>query len=128
MLNMTPEAYIQVRSTNGISWARSGVLLPRRAKISARPVLKTNWSSSAGTTSSQDRAGMLPNAITTTTRTIIENSSCWSCCSANETGSAARGKCRARTRPRLPEMARTPARTELCVNVNTNTPVTRNGT
>ncbi|GGP58841.1 hypothetical protein GCM10010247_34500 [Streptomyces calvus] len=128
MLNITPEAYIQVRSTNGISCARSGVLAPIRAKISASPVLKTNCSSSAGTTSSHDSAGKLPNAITTTTSTSIEKSSCWSCWSAKETGSEARGKCSARTRPRLPEMARTPASTELCVKVNTNTPVTRNGT
>ena len=42
-------------------------------------------------------------------------------------GSEARGKCRARTRPRLPEIARTPAMIELWVKVNTNTPVTRNG-
>ncbi|MCO4700353.1 hypothetical protein LRR80_06460 [Streptomyces sp. RO-S4] len=63
-----------------------------------------------------------------TTSTISENSSCCSCCSANETGSDARGKCSARTSPRFPEIARTPASTELCVNVNTNTPVTRNGT
>ena len=57
----------------------------------------------------------------------MENSSCWSCWSAKETGSEARGKCRARTRPRLPEIARTPAISEFCVNVNRNTPVTRNG-
>ncbi len=63
-----------------------------------------------------------------TTSTIIENSSCWSCWSANEIGSDARGKCSARTSPRLPEIARTPTSTELCVKVNTNTPVTRNGT
>ncbi len=59
--------------------------------------------------------------------TIIEKSSCWSCWRANEIGSEARGKCSARTRPRLPEIARTPAMTELCVKVNTKTPVTRNG-
>ncbi len=57
MENITPDAYIQVRSTNGISCARSGVLLPIRAKISASPVLNTNWSTRAGTTSSQDAAG-----------------------------------------------------------------------
>ena len=45
----------------------------------------------------------------------------------NEIGSEARGKCSARTSPRLPEIARTPAITELCVKVKTKTPVTRNG-
>ncbi len=42
-------------------------------------------------------------------------------------GSEARGKCSARTSPRLPEMARTPAIAEDWVKVKTNTPVTRNG-
>ena len=57
MENITPEAYIQVRITNGISCARSGVLAPSRAMISARPVLKTNCSTSTGTISSQDSVG-----------------------------------------------------------------------
>ena len=57
MENMTPDAYIQVRMTNGISWARSGVLLPSLAMIRARPVLKTNCMTSAGTISSQDSDG-----------------------------------------------------------------------
>ena len=42
-------------------------------------------------------------------------------------GSEARGKCSARTSPRFPEIARTPAITELCVKVKTKTPVTRKG-
>ncbi len=42
-------------------------------------------------------------------------------------GSEARGKCSARTSPRLPEIARTPDMTELWVNVKVKTPVTRNG-
>lgn len=65
--------------------------------------------------------------MATATSTIIENISCWSCCRENEMGSVARGKCRARTRPRLPEIARTPAMTELWVKVNTKMPVTRKG-
>lgn len=66
--------------------------------------------------------------MTIATSTIIEKSSCWSCWSEKEIGSEARGKCRARTRPRLPEMERTPDMTELWVKVKTKTPVTRKGT
>ena len=62
MLNITPDAYIHVRMMNGISCARSGVLLPSRAMTIARPVLKTNWSASAGMTSSHDQVGDLPEA------------------------------------------------------------------
>ena len=43
-------------------------------------------------------------------------------------GREARGKCRARTRPMLPQMARVPAMIELAVKVQMKTPVTRNGT
>ena len=57
MENMTPDAYIQVRIMNGISCARSGVLAPSRATISARPVLKQNCRASTGMISSQDRSG-----------------------------------------------------------------------
>lgn len=35
MENMTPEAYIQVRITNGISWARSGVFMAKPARTPA---------------------------------------------------------------------------------------------
>ncbi len=57
MENMTPEAYIQVRMMNGMSWARSGVLAPMRATMSARPTLNRNCRTSAGRTSSQDSEG-----------------------------------------------------------------------
>ena len=53
----TPDMYIQVRRMNGISWARSGVLEPMRATISASPVLKRNCSTRIGRISSQDRPG-----------------------------------------------------------------------
>lgn len=55
--NITPEAYIQVRMTNGISWARSGVLEPILATIMASPTLKTNCRNSAGISSSQRSEG-----------------------------------------------------------------------
>lgn len=57
MENITPEVYIQVRSTNGISCAMSGVLAPIRATISARPVLNRNCSARIGTINSQDIPG-----------------------------------------------------------------------
>jgi hypothetical protein len=49
MLHMTPDTYIQVRSTNGISCAMSGVFAPIRAMIIATPALNTNCSARAGT-------------------------------------------------------------------------------
>ncbi|CAM5426671.1 hypothetical protein SFUMM280S_07176 [Streptomyces fumanus] len=92
------------------------------------PALNVNWSTSAGIASTQEAAGGTPKASRMTTRAAIENSNCCNCWRQNETGSAARGKCSARTRPRLPEIARVPAMIELCVKVQMNTPVTRNGT
>ena len=127
MLHMTPEMYIQVRSRNGMSCEMSGNFAPIRAMIIATPALKTNWSVRAGMTSSQDMLTGTPKASRITTSAHIENSSCWSCWRQYDTGSAARGKCRARTSPRLPEIARVPAMIELCVKVHTKTPVTRNG-
>lgn len=55
--NITPDAYIQVRITNGISWARSGVLEPILAMIMASPMLNTNCRNSAGNSSSQRAEG-----------------------------------------------------------------------
>ncbi len=57
MENITPDAYIHVRITNGMSCARSGVFEPARAMIRARPVLKRNCRTRIGTISAQDRSG-----------------------------------------------------------------------
>lgn len=54
-------------------------------------------------------------------------SSCWKSWTTVEIGRLARGKCRARTRPRLLWTARVPALMELPMKSQTNTPVIRNG-
>ncbi|CAM5350389.1 hypothetical protein SCALM49S_01882 [Streptomyces californicus] len=80
------------------------------------PVLNSAWSASAGTASSQAGRGYWPKASRIRASAPSENSSCWSCWRASATGSEARGKCRARTSPMLPLMARVPAVIELLVN------------
>ena len=73
MLYITPDRYIQVRRMNGISWARSVVLLPSRATISARPVLKTALERAAPGSPAASGDGQLAEVISTmTTSTNIE--------------------------------------------------------
>src|SRR3954467_5525084 len=76
MENITPDAYIHVRITNGISCARPGAAEPHRAMIRAGRGFKRNWGARAGTISSQDVVGYLPRPIDTTNSTIIEKSNC----------------------------------------------------
>lgn len=127
MLHITPETYIQVRRMKGISCETSGVLAASLAMTIDSPVLNIAWSTSAGIASSQLAFGYSPKQTRMTISAPIENSSCCSCWTAYAIGSEARGKCRARTRPRLPLMARVPVWIELLVNVQMKTPVTRNG-
>ncbi len=105
----------------------SVVFAPIRAMTRDSPVLKTDWSSSAGIISSQCHVSGTPQISTMAASTPMENRSCWSWTRVYAIGSAARGKCRARTRPRLPDTARVPARTVDWVNVKTKMPVHRNG-
>ncbi len=128
MLHMTPDAYIQVRRTNGVSWAMSGVRAASRAITIETPVLKTACRARAGTASSQEGRGYWPKASRISTSAPSEKSSCWSCCRASAIGREARGKCRARTRPMLPLIARVPTVIDELVKVQMKTPVTRNGT
>ncbi len=93
---------------NGITWAMSGVFAVIRAITRDRPVLNIDCRTSAGTSSSHETPGSWPKPMMMIASAASENSSCWSCWRASETGSEARGKCSARTRPMLPVIARVP--------------------
>ncbi len=99
-----------------------------RAMIMAQPAAKRAVSRSAGTARSQAAPGRWPKASSRITRAAMETSSCWKSCTTVEMGRLARGKCSARTRPRLLWTARVPALTELLTKSQTKMPVIRKGT
>src|SRR5436305_1728183 len=76
MLNMTPEAYSQVRTRNGSSWLKSSAPAPSRARLRPMPMLNTAWSARAGRASSQYQVSGSPEASTITASTIIDMTSC----------------------------------------------------
>ena len=70
-----PDAYSQVRVTNGSSCVMSETNVPIRAKTSVIPMLNMVCSNIAGATSSQRHAG--PSVNPTTTNRMPSDTSIW---------------------------------------------------
>src|SRR5438552_3140874 len=99
MLNMTPEAYSQVRTRNGSSWLKSSAPAPSRARLRPMPMLNTAWSARAGMASSQYQVSGSPEASTITVSTTIDMTSCSSSMITYPMGRQARGNGSARPEP-----------------------------
>ena len=122
---MTPEAYIQVRTTNGISWLKSSAPAPRRARNKPMPTLNTACISRAGMASSQYQVSGSPVASTMTESTSMDMTSCSSSISTYPIGRQPRGKGSALISGRLSGMTRDVVMNARWVKLKTKIPVMR---
>ena len=104
----TPEAYCQERSANGSSCSMSRTRLVTRARASASPLLNTVCRASAGTTSSQLGVSWLAGGEDDGPQHHHGDEQLLQLHHVDASGSVARGKCSARTRPRFAAIEREP--------------------
>ena len=93
--------------------------------MNASPTLKIAWSSRAGGRSSQSSVIGSPVISTMPMSTNTDMIRVWNWVSITAMGSAARGKCSARIRPRLPAIDAVPCCTTAVVKLKTNRPQQR---